>query len=1414
MSSIIAYLQLVIHKLQMNTGQLAPGLLLVAIALLCSHVHGSQTSEDVETFEVSRNESLTAALEAIQQYIANGSGGYFELLIASDIYTLDSTALATFKNISNISIIGAEAGTTVINCEGRAGWVFTSVNVMTIANITFHNCSSRQNSTSTNASQPGNLSFIEFSSALYLLECSHLQLEDVAISNSPGVGLAMFNIRGRNFFSNSNFTNNPPYSERARVHGTGGVILEFSYCHPGDVECNSTNVVEVTGASFEFTNCMFESNIASSIEFIPPRIYPHGAEHWGFGKGGGLAVYFKGRALNNSVTLKNCLISYNVAEYSGGGLYVEFGDKSQNNTFNFTRINSGLSSIETNGNWCGVPSFNQRDKEYSGGGAKIVFMYYPPDGTVRPGYHTNVTGNHVEFNGNYFVNNMGCFGGGAAVVSSRADPSTSQTNTVHFKNCMFGANKAIDASALGFSVLQPDTSIKGQLITPIVEDCVFDKNSANSRSQHSNPNIAGYEFGIGALYIDEVPVNFTGTNNFTRNTGTGLVVCDANVLVSLHSSLHFNENNGRRGGALVVTGSGAIFVYPGVVLNFTENQAWEIGGAIYTVGHFGERKFIYEEKCFVRFHKPTVHPKDWNASFIFSNNSVAGISGNGSIYTTSLLACVWPDRGNTTSDIEQALCWPGWVYEGRNGTSTCTRYIDTAPASFNLSGGVYHLKLYPGHSALLPVQMRDDSDKVLTSVVFKLMPSPDPTTEKFAETALYVTDNKISISGVTSATNEREFSLETLGPRVLSTTLNITILPCPPGFTPLYASDTRMVAKCKCGYSLYFSCSSSNLSSLIQPGYCISYDSMNASCRNSGSTAQSNSSTHHHGMIVVKCPATAKVTDPIPLPREHTCDFEKDFCGQFHRDGKFCSSCMPGYAIDVNDINECVRCDKESYHYGWFLYILTNLVPITIFYAIVAIFKVSATSAPMYAFVFFAQITTVRYFHNQFPWIYGLAEQKHYTILRPILLAPYCIWNLDFFVFNQEICLSHSLTNLSSLLLQYLLAFYPMVLILLSYLCIELYDRNFKPLVWLWTPFRACLIKIRRSWQPKTSIIDAFATFLMLSYTKITFTTISLLTPAQPYYVYHKNETAAGDLVFYFDPQYKYFQGPHLPMGLLALVVGVVFVLTPPVFLFLYPTRIFQRCLNRSGRSLQALHTFADAFHGCFKNRTNNNRDYRYFAGLYLVLRIVILVVYALEVPLYKQLLLQQILCILAVLLFALVKPYKELFYNKVDLVFFSLLSLMNIFGFSNYTYSILNENKPSTALFAITYALGFIPLIYISVFVFYLFLKWRGFVFLKWRGFVGADPIVKESTIGGSNVSLTADENSVDDVPDRLLNPQNYPNNGTPVMSVNSINSGASSNDSGNNRQETEEKPPRMRATEGSYFLKKARYMKNYSSM
>ena len=83
-------------------------------------------------------------------------------------------------------------------------------------------------------------------------------------------------------------------------------------------------------------------------------------------------------------------------------------------------------------------------------------------------------------------------------------------------------------------------------------------------------------------------------------------------------------------------------------------------------------------------------------------------------------------------------------------------------------------------------------------------------------------------------------------------------------------------------------------------------------------------------------------------------------------------------------------------------------------------------------------------------------------------------------------------------------------------------------------------------------------------------------------------------LYLYFDVEY--FRKEHLPYGIVATMILVVFIICPVVLPFLYPCRCFQRCLNRCRFQCRVLHTFMDVFQGDYKDGTNDTHDYQYFA--------------------------------------------------------------------------------------------------------------------------------------------------------------------------------------------------------------------------
>ena len=72
--------------------------------------------------------------------------------------------------------------------------------------------------------------------------------------------------------------------------------------------------------------------------------------------------------------------------------------------------------------------------------------------------------------------------------------------------------------------------------------------------------------------------------------------------------------------------------------------------------------------------------------------------------------------------------------------------------------------------------------------------------------------------------------------------------------------------------------------------------------------------------------------------------------------------------------------------------------------------------------------------------------------------------------FPQLICLD------ITPLLDYTIAFYPLLLVLIMYILIS---NDVRIIVWLWKPFYKCFGSIRNTWDIEGSVAKAFTTFFL-----------------------------------------------------------------------------------------------------------------------------------------------------------------------------------------------------------------------------------------------------------------------------------------------------------------------------------------------
>ena len=537
------------------------------------------------------------------------------------------------------------------------------------------------------------------------------------------------------------------------------------------------------------------------------------------------------------------------------------------------------------------------------------------------------------------------------------------------------------------------------------------------------------------------------------------------------------------------------------------------------------------------------------------------------------------------------------------------------------------------------------------------------------------------------------------------------------------------VTRCVCGARLVniVMCNDATQETLIFASCCMSYDDA------------------VNDTVVGRCPFNYHHPDTqifyVTLPND-TSELNSFMCDGLNRTGLLCSQCQQGLGPTVLSYKmQCVKCfDKR---YGWLLYLTATLIPTTVLCILVMIFQFHVNSAETNAFVFLCQIITcASTLSISYMSVHYAANSTVMHYFELVIITFYGFWNLDFFrYFIPSFCISSDMSTLDTLALDYVVAIYPLVLTVVIYFCIEMYDRGVRVVVCVWRPFRVCFARFRRRWDPKGSVINAFATFLLLSYSKLLTVSYSLLAPTE---LYNDKGERVGQILLYFDPSTEYFSRQHLPFAVLAICVLWGFVLFPLLLLLLYPMRSFQRRLGYCTKiRWQFLHTFADAFQGCYKNGTNGTRDYRYFAGVYLLSRTVLLVAFVSHNALQWLILIP--FPVVASLSFASFQPYKNNFFNIIDCLGFALLALTTFL----IMYAITLMPFPMQLL----YALVLIPFLYFKPFILYKILS-RVALFRTCCNRLGEKLKARSKT---HHLPIQRDDYIDENLPDRILNPDMY---------------------------------------------------------
>ena len=1183
---------------------------------------------------------------------------FTKFLLSSAVthYLQNNVSMTLFDGASSVTFSGDKNGTAIVECMDGAGLAFLNSVQVTFHRVSFQKCGAWRGSTSRDFTSK-TFKLLQIRVALYFYNCQDVTMVNMSVLNSTeAVGVVMYSTSGVNYIACSHFEGNRISESNKNESGGGGFAVEFNYCKPGDNSCNETNhqTENNQNAVYVFEYCIFKNNRGtdqSGQNNTVISVLPHNETHFFLGRGGGLSLYFKGNASNNTASISNCYFILNNATW-GAGIVAEFADRCVQNVVN-------ISYVVFTKNYC---SFTESSSSGAGGGVRVSSVVYYTSKLDKKIQRNAVLFSQCTFNANKALL------GGAMSLSYHVQPFSHkhQLFQVNVSNSYFDSNYAQIGSAI--SINNGHYFSSGELGTVIFDSCSILRNTIVYVNT-TEP----YSIGIGALYISEVPVTFVGHMSFHKNTGTALAVVGTPGVFSTNISVTFSDNHGSNGGAIALLGMATLVIGKNTSFTFKNNFASLQGGAIFN-NYVAKEDIRSSSKCFIQYTDPFTKRENWQTYFYFKGNK-AGKLGH-SIFSTTILPCWWSEDiqadHNIVSDI---FCWNNsiWVYDN----SSCDREISTYPRSFNFSKLNADPVIYPGHKFKLSIDTFDDLDHDVSQSTIYTATTSNTSLSEVDPVYTYIADGYVSITGEEDQTITLE--LNTANTRDWHLQLDLIMEKCPPGFV---LNNDSMLSKrtCKClggddqyTFSGNLFCDENNLVSKITNGYWI------------GFVPAINNDTLYVGTTLLLHRSNS--SDTFPIAKKYK-ELDADQCSHLYRKGPLCGECISGYSTAVNSYHyECVKCTSNTTNLAANIatYICLTYIPYLIVFMAIIYFDVRLMSGPLVGFILYAQLIgsgVVDLTTNNVPYP---QLQKAYRVM-------YGVFNLNSLSEVMDpFCVHENFSALDVICLDYAVAVLPLLLILLDHMRIKI-QGSIKL-----RQRKATRARENVNESPERSVVHAFVGFIYLSYAKFTLASIKTLSTTS---VFDQNGSVVpGIQLVYYAGQFYFGQPQYiLPYGLIAIIVFVIVAIILPVLLlgpfdfinWLTDRPKFQ-FLNNYWPSLK-INTFLDAFRGCYRLKC------WFFTGSYFLFRLTVFIIFAFSTNQTTNNFWQLFFLFLLTVLVTGSQPYQAKALNYLDVLIFFDLTMINMI--SSYLYSSNVRSGYPFGFYVIGLILIWLPMIY---FLFYL---------------------------------------------------------------------------------------------------------------
>ena len=867
--------------------------------------------------------------------------------------------------------------------------------------------------------------------------------------------------------------------------------------------------------------------------------------------------------INADVTLSGNTFTQNRASRSPGGAIIAYN----HTELNFSGINNFINNSARSGgaiytshntvlSFNGTSNFiNNSGGEGSAGGAIYILI----NATVRTCSGTN-----------NFINNSAESGGAIFAVYYNTVLNFSGTNNFINNSAYWGGGAIYTYDTINFSgtnnfINNSAYRGSGGAILAVAHTAVL---SFNGISKFIN-NSAYYDGGaIYAIY--NTVFSFSGINNFIDNIAFsgGAIYAESNTTLIFNGTIHFTDNGyheGRidtltagstKGGGVYLGFRSTFSILPNTSVYWENNHA-SLGGAIYVYDNIPTRYCPNSRRYSTRVTSDFFLPKEECFFQLPGQNLHSGID----------VQLVFK---NNSADVAGSVLYGGVIDD-----------CNLAGMYLYISGEVF--------DTLFHIE-DDNTNSNISSLPFHICPCINnfPNCRSYFSPRTVYPGEMFQVSVV--AVGQRD---GTVPSRVISTVEDTSLLDsqywlqqanntCTTFNYSVFSLPNQTVA-----INLYperSPCSTSNyklqqvvLSQNCPPGFSISESARSCVCesklqrytsscnitngvgqitRDSGQQFWVGYDNQSDGVILhPQCPFDYCVNDTVAISLNNT-----DIQCAYNRSGLLCGACKEGYSL-VLGTSHCKQCTNSH---------LALLIPFAVMGValvfLLLVCKLTVATGVLSGLVFYANIVGA-----------------NHTIFQPVestdALSIFIAWlNLDFGI---ETCFYDGMDAYRKTWLQFVFPVYIWMLVGLMIL-VSHFSHRFANML-------------------GNNPVSVLATLILPSYTKILRTLTTVL-----YVTYLQYTTYNGTLrtVWLYDANIGYFAGKHIPLFLVAMLV-FIFLFLPYTLLLLFSQWLQAISHLRLFSWVNRVKPFMDSYHAPYKAK------HRYWPGLLLVLRFILLLVFA-----------------------------------------------------------------------------------------------------------------------------------------------------------------------------------------------------------